>query len=229
MNNNKTVTIIIPCRNEEKNISKCLDSILAQTYRIELIKILVVDGMSDDKTRDVVYVYSEKYPFIRLLDNPQKVTPYAMNIGISNSDGDFIVIINSHALMDRDFLLNAISCSEKTGADAVGGMLSTLNEGTNLISKAIPLAADSIFGTGGDRYRTKIKEGFVADTLPYCLYRRQVFEKIGLFDVDLIRDQDEEFNYRLINSGGKIYYSPSIKSKLFIRSTLKKLWAQHYQ
>ncbi len=229
INYKKSVTVIIPCRNEENNIGKCLDSILIQTYPLELIKIIVVDGFSDDKTREVVTNYTKKYPFISLLNNPKKITPSAMNIGIKNADGDYILIINSHATINQDFIRMAINCSEKTGADAVGGLLKTKNIGEGIISKSIPFAADSIFGAGGNRYRTRTDERYVFDTLPYCLYRKEVFTHIGLFDEDLIRDQDEEFNYRLLKHGGKIYYSPSIRSTLYIRPTLKKLWNQHFQ
>ncbi|MBU1662955.1 MAG: glycosyltransferase family 2 protein [Chloroflexi bacterium] len=225
----KSVSVIIPCRNEESHIGNCLDTIISQEYPKELLEVIVVDGMSDDRTREIIQEYSDSYPFIKLKLNKHKFTPYAMNIGITNSTGDLLVMINSHAVINKFFLMNSVRSIESTKADAVGGMLNTINIGDDLISKTIPLAADSLFGTGGNRYRTRTKEGYVTDTLPYCLYQKDVFNKIGMIDEDLIRDQDEEFNYRLLKYGGKIYYSPTIKSHLYIRASFKKLWMQHYQ
>lgn len=223
------ISIIIPSRNEEKYIQKCLNSIIDQTYPKNKLELLVVDGISTDKTREVVREYSQKFPFINLFENPSKLTPFAMNIGIKNSKGDVIILVNAHSLLDKDFLKNSILCLNKTGADAVGGMLDSINEESSSIAKAIPIATDSIFGAGGRRYRSRLEEGFVRDTLPYCAYRRDLINKIGWIDEDLIRDQDEEFNYRILKSGGKIYYTPQIKSYLFIRPSLRKVWKQHFQ
>jgi glycosyltransferase involved in cell wall biosynthesis len=223
------VSVIVPCRNEEQFIGKCLDSIIVQDYLKDKLEVSVVDGMSTDKTREIVNEYVQKYFFIKLLKNPRKTTPFAMNIGIRNSRGEVIILVNAHSILDKNFLKNNIEYLSKTHADAVGGMLNTINEGASIISKAIPLATDSIFGAGGRRYRSRIQEGFVKDTLPYCAYRKDLFDKIGLIDEDLIRDQDEEFNYRILKNGGKIFFTPKIKSYLHVRPTLKKLWKQHFQ
>jgi glycosyltransferase involved in cell wall biosynthesis len=193
------------------------------------LEVLVVDGMSSDKTKEVVKAYIQNHPFIQLLENPKKLTPFAMNIGIKNSKGDVIIFVNAHSLLDKDFLSNSILYLNKTGADAVGGMLDSIKEGSSTVVKAIPIATDSIFGAGGRRYRSRLEEGFVRDTLPYCAYRRDLIDKIGWVDEDLIRDQDEEFNYRILKRGGKIFYTPQIKSYLFIRPNLRKLWKQHFQ
>ena len=223
------VSIVIPCRNEEKFISKCLDSIIAQDYPKDKIEVLVVDGRSTDRTKEVVEGYTQKYPFIRLLDNPKRITPVAMNIGIKGAKGDVVILVNAHSILDRDFLKYSTEYLKKTGADAVGGKLNTINDNSSLVAQAIPQAADSIFGAGGKRYRGREEEGWVKDTLPYCAYPKEIFEKIGLIDEELIRDQDEEFNYRLLKSGGKIFFTPKIKSYLHIRPSLRKLWKQHFQ
>ncbi len=224
------ITIIIPCRNEEKFIGKCLDSIIANGYHKDKLEVLVVDGMSMDKTRKVVEKYAQQHTFLKLLSNPKKVTPSAMNIGIKASEGDIIIILNAHCFIANDFISKNIEYLNKIkDADCVGGMLNTINENNGIISAAIPMAIDSPFGAGGSRYRTRRDEGFIVDTVPYAAYRRMVFEKIGLIDEELIRDQDEEFNYRLIKYGGKIYYTPLIKSYLYIRPNLKKLGKQHFQ
>lgn len=224
------VSIIIPCRNEERFIGKCLDSILIQKYPKNKIEVLVIDGRSDDKTREVVRNYNLKNQFIKLIDNPYKVTPNGMNIGIKASKGEIVILVNSHAILDNDFLKESVKCLEKFPyADAVGGKLNAITEGNSLFSKTISFVSDSIFGSGGVRYRQREKEGFINDTLPYCAYRREVFEKIGYMDEELLRGQDAEFNLRLIKKGGKIYFSPKIKSYLHTRPQLKKFLKQQFQ
>lgn len=223
------VSIVIPCRNEEKMVGKCLDSIINQHYPKDKLEVLVIDGLSTDKTMNILDSYAKKFKFIRILQNERKITPCAMNIGIKNSIGNIVILVNAHCILDNSFIINNINGIMKTNADAVGGMLNAINEGNSLIGISIPLSTNSYFGSGGRRYRSRLHAGFVRDTLPYCSYRRELFDKLGYIDEDLIRDQDEEFNYRILRSGGKIYYMPQIKSYLYIRPTLKKLWKQHYQ
>lgn len=228
-NRSTSVSVIIPCRNEKKFIGKCLDSVICQSYSVEKCEIFVVDGISEDKTAEIVSNYCKKYPFIYLLKNPKRITPISMNIGLKAAKGDVKIMVNAHSVLDKDFIHYNIEYLEKTGADAVGGKLNTINENNGLIARAIPLAADSVFGSGGNRYRSNTKEGFVNDTLPYCAYPQKTFVKFGLIDEELVRDQDEEFNYRILKNGGKIFFTPKIKSNLYIRPSLAKLWRQHYQ
>ena len=228
-NDKLKISIIIPCRNEEEYIDKCLNSLIDNNYPKNLIEILVIDGMSKDNTRKIVKEYIERNPFIILLNNPKKITPIAMNIGIKEASGNIIIMVNAHSILDKDFLKYNLEYLKKTGADAVGGKLNTVNDNSSIIAQTIPLAADSPLGSGGKRYRTETKEGWVKDTLPYCAYPKELFNKIGLIDEELIRDQDEEFNYRILKSGGKIYYTPKIISHLQIRPYLKKFWRQYYQ
>ena len=223
------VSIIVPMRNEEKFVGKLLDSILENDYPHDKLEILTVDGISEDNTREVVEKYAREHKFIRLLSNPKRTTPFAMNIGIQNATGDVSMIINAHSVIEKDFIANNIACLKETGADAVGGALNTVNVESTLVARAIPLAADSIFGSGGRRYRSGATEGWVKDTLPYCAYPKRTFERFGYIDEELIRDQDEEFNYRILKGGGRIYFSPKIRSHLQLRPSLRKLWRQHFQ
>jgi glycosyltransferase involved in cell wall biosynthesis len=178
MNNLPFVSIIIPCQNEEKYIGKCLDSIIAQDYPKDKLEVLVVDGMSEDGTKEIVSQYSKNYPFIALFNNSKKVTPVAMNIGIRNARGDIIILVNAHSILDKEFVKFSIKYLQETRADAVGGMLNTINEEDSTIASAIPWAVDSIFGSGGKRYRNREIEGFVNDTLPYCAYPKKIIEKM---------------------------------------------------
>ena len=228
-NNLSFVSIIIPCRNEEKFIGKCLDSIIAQDYPKDKLEVLIVDGMSEDKTREIIRKYIQKYSFVKILDNPKRITPTAMNIGIKKARGSMITLVNAHSILDKNFLRYSTEYLWKTGADAVGGRLNTIVDSFSIVAQAIPLAANSVFGAGGKRYRSRTKEGWIRDTLPYCVYHKNIFQKIGLLDEELIRGQDAEFNYRILKHNGKIYYTPKIQSYLHVRPTLKKLRKQHFQ
>ena len=134
------VSVIIPCRNEEKFIGKCLDSIIAQDYPKDKIEILVVDGRSTDRTREVVEGYTQRYPFIKILDNSKRITPVAMNIGIREAKGDVIILVNAHSILDKNFLKYNFQYLNKTNADAVGGRLNTINDDFSIIAQAIPLS-----------------------------------------------------------------------------------------
>ena len=139
--NSPFVSIVIPCRNEEKFIGKCLDSIIGNHFPQDRLEVLVVDGMSDDGTQDVISEYTCKYSCIKRLVNPDRITPRAMNIGVKSAKGDVVIFVNAHCILDKDFLKFSIEYLEKTGADAVGGTLRTINDAVTIMAQAIPLAA----------------------------------------------------------------------------------------
>ena len=223
------VSVIIPCRNEEKFIGRCLDSIIAQDYPKDKIEVLVIDGRSTDRTREVVKGYIQKYPFIRLLDNPKRITPVAMNIGIKGAKGDYILILSSHSKIDVNFVQKNISNLQKYHVDCVGGIIITLPASKSLLSQSIALTLSHPFGVGNAYFRIGSKEPKLVDTVPFGCYKRDVFEKIGLFDEELIRNQDDEFNLRLIKNGGKILLVPDIISYYYTRDSLLKLWKMYFQ
>ena len=224
------VSIIIPCRNEEKFIDKCLDSILAQDYPKEKLEILIVDGISTDNTRTIVSQYMKQFSFLKLIDNHKKITPVGMNIGIENAMGEYIAMVNAHSVLGKDFIkLNVYYLNKIKDADAVGGKLTSISCANTEMGLSIAIAVDSVFATGGNRYRTNRKSGFVQDTLPYCFYRRDIFKRFGYIDERLIRAQDGEFNLRLLAKGGKIFFTPEISSFLCSRLSLSSLWKQHFQ
>jgi len=220
------VSIIIPCWNEEKFIGKCLDSIINQNYPKEKLEVLVVDGMSEDKTREIIREYSEKYSNLKLIDNHKKITPSALNIGIKNSRGEFIVILGAHAFIRNDFISKNIEYLKKTDADCVGGIIKSIGE--NYWSKVISFIMSSPFGVGDARFRYSDREGY-ADTVAFGAYRREIFQKIGLFDENFRYGQDAELNFRLIKSGGKIFFTPRIESYYYVRSSLSELWCQYFR
>jgi len=222
------VTIIIPTRNEEKFIEKCLNACLNQSYPQDKIEIIVVDGMSEDRTREIVLNCIRKYKNIKLLDNPKKIAPSAMNIGIKESSGEVVVRVDGHAEIDYNFIENGVKkLKEDDRIWAVGGPIETVGETT--ISKAIAFAMSSNFGVGNSAFRTvKDKELFV-DTVSFPSSPKKIYDIVGLYDEELVRNQDDEHNLRIIENGGKILLTPLIKSKYYSRSNFSSLLKQYFE
>lgn len=221
------VSITIPCRNEEKYIAKCLDSLVYSNYPKELLKVCVVDGMSTDNTRVIINEYAGKFPFIHLIDNEASVTPIALNLGIKSSNADIHFILGAHAEVYSDFIQNSVDAFEvDKGIGCAGGIIEQVNE--DATSEIVALAMSSSFGVGNAHFRTGTKEGFV-DTVAFGAYKKEVFEKVGYFDEELVRNQDDEFNFRVIKGGFKIYLTQKIRSKYYVRGSYSKLYRQYFQ
>lgn len=222
----KKVSVIIPCRNEENYIGKCLDSIINQSYGIENIEIMISDGLSEDNTVNIINEYQKKYGMIRLLRNEKKVTPVAMNLGIKNSTGEIIIIFGSHAFMDKEYVRICVEKLENPEISCVGGKMISISENSN--AEAISMAMSSPFGVGNALFRYSDKEEYV-DTVAFGAYRKSIFDEIGLFDEQFVRNQDDELNFRVTKAGGKILLCPDIISYYYTRGSFSKLWRQYYQ
>lgn len=218
------VSVIIPARNEEKFLARCLDSVYAQT--VPPLEVILADGMSEDQTREIAGEYAEKYGNLIVLDNPEKIAPTALNRAIRLSKGEAIARVDAHCLLEPDYLEECLSALERSGADNVGGPMRA--EGIGTIPEAIALATSSPFGVGNALFHYATDERWV-DTVYLGCYRREVFEKIGCFDEELVRNQDDELNFRLTQSGGKILLSPRIRSTYYNRASLRKLFSQYFQ
>lgn len=220
------VTIVIPCRNEEDFIEKCLDSFVMQSYPENLFEVFVCDGMSSDRSRDIVKAYEKKHSNIKLLDNKGLTAPKAMNVGINNSNSEFIIIFGAHSYADKDFIKYNIEALNNAEVGCAGGVMETINNTQR--GKAISLAMSSPFGVGNALFRYAKEEAYV-DTVAFGAYRREVLDEIGFFDEELVRNQDDELNFRVVKAGYKILLSPNIKSTYYSRASFKKLWKQYYQ
>jgi glycosyltransferase involved in cell wall biosynthesis len=222
------LSVICPIYNEEKYIAQFLDSLLQQDYPKNDLEILLVDGMSKDTTRDIVAGYIAKYPFIRLIDNPDKIVPYAMNRGIDAAKGDIIMRLDAHASYQPDYFSVLVNGLKRLNADNVGTVCKTdvLNKTPKTL--AIREVLGNKFGVGNSTFRTGIDKEQEVETVPFGCWRKEVFEKYGKYDVRLVRNQDIELNKRIIRGGGKIYILPDTYCTYLARETWTALAKNNY-
>lgn len=220
------ITIIVPCRNEVRHIEACLRSVLSFEEPPGGFEVVVADGMSDDGTREVLARLASADPRVRFVDNPARITPCALNAAIQAARGEIIVRIDAHARFAPDYLRLCVQTLTRTGAQNVGGP--TIAEGKTYMQQAIAAAYGSAFAVGGSRFHDATFEGY-ADTVPFGCWPRPVLEKLGLFDEELVRNQDDELNVRILRSGGKIWLNPRIRSWYSPRASLSHLFKQYWQ
>ena len=221
------VRVVIPCRNEEPYIGALLLSIIGADRANMRLEVDVCDGMSDDGTRGIVEHFATQHAWIRLVDNPQRTTPQALNLGLKREGYDIGIIMGAHAEVAQDFFQENIrALREHPEAGCVGGVIE--NVYANDVSRAIGAAMSSPIGVGNAHFRTGLKSGHV-DTVAFGAYRREVFDQVGWFDERLVRNQDDEFNFRLLRSGQRIWLSDGIRCKYYVRASYGKLYRQYSQ
>lgn len=224
---NRRLTVAIPCLNEARFIGRCLASLMNADTAGTQMTVVVCDGMSDDGTREVVHDWAARYQNIRLLDNPHRITPKALNLGLQSVAFDFGMILGAHAEVDKNYIRICLDTLDTDPAlGCAGGALT--NEYSDAVSRAIGAAMGHPFGVGGARFRTGGQEGYV-DTVAFGIYRREVFERVGWFDEELVRNQDDELSFRLLKHGSRIKFLPSAKAIYHVRATFAKLSRQYYQ
>ena len=232
------VSVVMPVRNEVAYIERALRSVLAQEYPPSRYEVIVVDGSSDDGTGDVIRRFTnpdraragergKKCSDVSLLENPARYVPPGLNLALKRARGDVIVRVDGHCEIAPNYLRACVDALARSGADCVGGTLQTVGE--TWMARAIAAAQSSWFGVGGAPFRLKQAQGRFVDTVAFGAYRRVVFGRIGEFDESLIRNQDDEFNFRLIQSGGKIWLDPGVHAIYYSRASLLGLWRQYYQ
>lgn len=222
------LSVICPIYNEEKYIAQFLDSLLLQDYPKEKLEILLVDGMSKDRTREIVTEYTTNHPFIRLIDNPDKIVPYAMNRGIEAACGEIIMRLDAHASYQPDYFSVLVNGLKRLHADNVGTVCKTdvLNKTPKTL--AIREVLGNKFGVGNSTFRTGIEHEQEVETVPFGCWPREVFEKYGKYDVRLVRNQDIELNKRILRGGGKIYILPDTSCTYLARETWHALAKNNY-
>lgn len=222
------LSVICPIFNEEKYIAKCIDSILEQDYPKDRLEILFVDGMSSDNTRSIVRKYTEAHPYIRLIDNPERIVPYAMNYGIDASKGEVVMRLDAHSTYEKNYFSCLVAALKHLGADNVGSVCKTdvLNKTPKTL--AIREILSNKFGVGNSTFRTGIEHQMEVDTVPFGCWPRKVFETYGKYDVRLVRNQDIELNKRILHGGGKIFIVPGTSCTYLARETYSKLAKNNY-
>jgi succinoglycan biosynthesis protein ExoA len=225
-NHRPLVSIVLPCRNERGYIEACLQSALNQEPPPGGFEILVADGMSTDGTRDYLRGMAREYPQIRLLDNPGRIVSTGLNAAIRAARGEIIVRMDAHSIYAPDYVRQCLAVMTETGADNVGGPMQTTAE--TFMERAIRAVFHSALAVGGARSHQTAYEGYV-DTVIYGCWKKSLFDRIGHFDEELVRNQDDEFNLRLTRAGGKVYQSPRIRSWYHVRGSLPTLFRQYMQ
>jgi succinoglycan biosynthesis protein ExoA len=221
------VSIIMPIRNEAEFIERTIGSILDNDYPRDKMEILVADGCSDDGTQEIVNRIAEKDTRVKLSVNTRKIVSTGLNMALKLFRGDIFIVIGGHCEISPDFIKKSVGClREHPEAWIVGGYLKTISAG--YIGRVIAAATQSPIGVGNARHRLGGYDGWV-DTVPYGAHYRWVLDKVGYFDEELVRNQDDEFNMRIISAGGKIRMSGDICSIYYSRSSLRKLWHQYFQ
>jgi glycosyltransferase involved in cell wall biosynthesis len=224
------VSVLVPCRNERLFIARCLSSILANDYPTTLLEILVIDGASDDGTTDVIRSIAATTPHLRLLPNERGIVPAALNLGIAEASGEVIIRMDAHNEYPPNYISALVDWLEKTGADNVGGAWVTRPANGSTTARAIASALTHRFGVGNAQYRLgEVTSPRRVDTVPFGCFRKELFARIGLFDEELIRNQDDEFNCRLLKAGGSIMLVPGVVSYYYARSSYRSLARMYYQ
>lgn len=220
------VSVIVPVRNEAGFIDRTLNQILAQDYPADRLEIIVADGMSDDGTREILERYVGSDARIKVVDNPSRITPAGLNAAIAAAGGEVITRIDGHCEVATDFVRQNVQLlAEHPEAWVVGGPI--VHGAKNRFGKAVAVAMSHPAGVGLATHRFADFEGYV-EGAQFPTFRRWVFERIGTFDERLVRNQDDELNYRISRAGGISYVSPRVKYVYYVRGELGKLFKQYF-
>lgn len=221
----------MPARNEAGYISNALEAIYKQDYPSELIEVIVADGMSDDGTLEQINLFITNHPGcnIRVIENKERIVPTALNKAIKLCNNDIIIRLDAHSVYPHNYVSRLVDGLHKYEAHNIGGVFRTLPVNDSLISRAIAYAMSSPFGVGNSYHRIGTQQPCEVDTVPYGCFRKEVFDNIGLFDEELVRNQDDEFNGRMRKNGLKVFMIPDLHIDYYARDSFKKLARMFYQ
>ena len=223
------VSVVLPIRNEATFIRENLERLLKQDYPADRFEIIVADGMSDDETFSIVAQVAKADSRVSVVENPQQIVPTGMNILIQKSKGDIVLRLDGHALVADDFIQQSVIALLRHDPEkvwAVGGPL--VHDAKTDMGKAIGMAMSHPLGVGNAHHRDPNFEGFGEGTNFPAMYR-WVFDRIGMYDEMLVRNQDDEFYFRIRQAGGKFFITPKIEYVYFVREKLSQLFRQYYQ
>lgn len=223
-----TVTVIMPIRNEGSFIERSLGAVLLQDIPPQRLQVLVADGRSTDDTRQRVQDLARHHAgvAVEVVDNPGGIVPTGMNAALRRASGEVVVRVDGHTIVEPDYVRRCLEALARTGADCVGGRMDAVAD--SAFGRAVALATSSPFGVGGARFHYSPREEEV-DTVYMGAWPRGIFQRVGGFDEEMVRNQDDELSYRIRERGGRIVLDPSIRSRYYPRSTLRTLWRQYFQ
>ena len=229
------VSVVIPVRNEAAYIENNLEALRGQDYPLDRVEVLVADGRSEDATREIVGSVAARWAqsgdgcTVRIVDNPERVMPTGVNAAIRVATGDLVLLLGGHAKLPPTYIRECVECLLENDVDGTSGAVESVSHG--VVGEAIAALMSSPFGIGNSDFRTAKGGGkpVAADTIPFPLFRRTVYERVGLYNPHMVRHQDYEFNYRVRQSGGRMLLLPGLKATYHVRSSLRVLWRQYWQ
>ena len=221
------VSVLMPVRNEAAFIRRSVAAVLAQDYPRDRIEIIIADGLSNDGTREAIKAVQLQHPSVNLIDNPGKIVSTGLNAALRVAKGEVIIRVDGHCEIARDYVRRSVSHLADPKVDCVGGPLETVGE--TYAARAIAAAMSSSFGVGGSGFRVGTKEAKFVDTVAFPGFRRETIQRAGPFDEELVRNQDDEYSYRVRKLGGCILLAPDIQSRYYSRASFRKLWKQYFQ
>lgn len=227
LSNLPQVSVLMPVRNEGSFIARSLGAVLAQDYPAERTEVIVADGGSTDRTLEVVRALQEAHHRVRVIDNPFLTVPFGLNLATKLATGDVLVRVDGHCEIAIDYVRRCVDHLVNDGVDGVGGCLETVGE--TPVAESIALALSSRFGVGGVAFRTHKGGDILADTVPFPAYKRETIELAGPYDEEQKRNQDDEYNYRIREKGGRLLLAGDVRSRYFSRATLRKLGRQYFE
>jgi succinoglycan biosynthesis protein ExoA len=219
------VSLLVAMRNEERFIGKTLESIFAQDYPAARIEVRVYDGDSTDRSLQIAEALCASRQLASVSRNPRITQAAGWNLGIDEARGNIVSIVSAHCELAPDYVSTAVETLERTGADMVGGLMRPIGEGK--LAEAVAIATSTPFGVGNARFHfTNVEEDVDTVYMGFC--RRDTYQRLR-FDEEMVRDQDDELSYRLLDEGGRIVCNPRIRSFYRNRSTFQSLWKQYYE
>ena len=221
------VTVIMPVRNEQSFIARSLTAVLSQDYPANRIEVIVADGLSTDQTREIVKGFMPGHPQLRLINNPGGIVSFGLNAALRISQGEIIVRVDGHCEIAHDYVRRCVQHLTRDDVDCVGGPIETVGE--DYFAKTIAMAMRTPFGVGDSAFRTVRDQDLFVDTVAFPAYKAAVIRRTGFFDEELVRNQDDEYNYRLRKLGGSILLAQDVRSRYYSRGSLRSLWRQYFQ
>lgn len=226
------VTIVMPVRNEVDFIERSVGAVLAQDWPTDRLEVIVADGMSTDGSLAVLEKMTKAHPNLRVIDNPAGIVAPGLNRAIASATGEVVIRVDGHCEVASDYVARSVEALERIGLGdgallGVGGPIQTV--GGTWVARAIAAAMSSVFGVGGSPFRVGTREEREVDTVAFPAYPRATLAAVGPFDEELVRNQDDEYNFRLRELGGRVVLCPEIRSVYHGRGTLRSLWRQYFQ